>query len=84
MEAAVDRAPVAGPRLSSKPDIQATRFSREAGPLILVVLLGLALRVARLDFQPLWWDEGYSVWFATHPLGQMAALTAEDSHPPLY
>lgn len=47
-------------------------------------LFGLALRAARLSFQPLWWDEGYSVWFATHPLGQMAALTAQDIHPPLY
>ncbi|MGQ9491745.1 MAG: glycosyltransferase family 39 protein [Anaerolineae bacterium] len=50
----------------------------------MLTLVGLALRAARLDFQPLWWDEGYSVWFATHPLGQMAALTAEDIHPPLY
>ncbi len=49
-----------------------------------LVLLGLALRLWQLDFQPLWWDEGYSVWFATHPLAQMAALTAEDIHPPLY
>jgi uncharacterized membrane protein len=49
-----------------------------------IALLGLALRLLRLDFQPLWWDEGYSVWFATHPLGQMAALTALDIHPPLY
>lgn len=48
------------------------------------VLLGLALRLWQLDFQPLWWDEGYSVWFATHPLAQMVALTAEDIHPPLY
>ena len=48
------------------------------------MLLGLGLRVARLESQPLWWDEGYSVWFATHPLGQMAALTAQDIHPPLY
>ncbi len=48
------------------------------------VLLGLALRLVQLDFQPLWWDEGYSVWFATHPPAQMAALTAEDIHPPLY
>ena len=52
--------------------------------LALFVLLAFALRVLRLDFQPLWWDEGYSVWFATHPLGQMAALTAQDIHPPLY
>jgi len=52
--------------------------------LALFVLLASALRVLRLDFQPLWWDEGYSVWFATHPLGQMASLTAQDIHPPLY
>ncbi len=53
-------------------------------PLLLLTGLALLLRAARLDFQPLWWDEGYSVWFATHPLGQMAALTAQDIHPPLY
>lgn len=49
-----------------------------------ITLLGLALRAFRLDFQPLWWDEGYSVWFANHPLGEMLRLTAEDVHPPLY
>lgn len=42
------------------------------------------LRLLQLDFQPLWWDEGYSVWFATHTLVGMAALTAQDIHPPLY
>ena len=52
--------------------------------MVPLILLALALRVVCLQFQPLWWDEGYSVWFATHPLGQMAALTAEDIHPPLY
>lgn len=55
-----------------------------AWALIGLLLLGLALRVQRLDFQPLWWDEGYSVWFATHPIGDMLALTAQDIHPPLY
>ncbi|HEY63257.1 MAG TPA: hypothetical protein G4O02_01680 [Caldilineae bacterium] len=49
-----------------------------------LTLVGLILRATRLGFQPLWWDEGYSVWFATHPLSQMAALTAQDIHPPLY
>ena len=52
--------------------------------LALLTLFALGLRVLRVDFQPLWWDEGYSVWFATHPLGQMIALTAQDIHPPLY
>jgi len=55
-----------------------------AWALVGLLLLGLALRVQRLDFQPLWWDEGYSVWFATHPIGDMIALTAQDIHPPLY
>lgn len=54
------------------------------GVLGSIILLATVLRVLRLDFQPLWWDEGYSVWFATHPLSQMAALTAQDIHPPLY
>lgn len=55
-------------------------------PLLLpaLILLGLGLRVLRLDFQPLWWDEGYSVWFAGHSLPDMLRLTAQDIHPPLY
>ena len=52
--------------------------------ILLPILLGFALRMLRLGFQPLWWDEGYSVWFATHPLPQLLALTAADIHPPLY
>ena len=69
-----------------KSEATPVRSSIRAGVLLLAlfVLLAFALRVLRLDFQPLWWDEGYSVWFATHPLGQMAALTAQDIHPPLY
>ena len=49
-----------------------------------ILLLGAVLRVIRLDFQPLWWDEGYSVWFAGHGVGEMIRLTAADIHPPLY
>ena len=49
-----------------------------------VVLLALALRLLRLGYQPLWWDEGWSVYFATTALGSMARLTAVDIHPPLY
>ena len=50
----------------------------------MLTVVALSLRLLRLDFQPLWWDEGYSAWFATHPLGAIAALTAQDIHPPLY
>ena len=70
--------------LGARRIVVGTRFRSGAGFLLLGVLAALALRVARLGFQPLWWDEGYSAWFATHSLGQMAALTASDIHPPLY
>jgi hypothetical protein len=45
---------------------------------------GVLLRALRLDWQPLWWDEGYSVYFATEPVPRMLWLTARDIHPPLY
>jgi hypothetical protein len=53
---------------------------------IVLALTGLAalLRALRLSWQPLWWDEGYSVYFATEPLARMLDLTAQDIHPPLY
>jgi Dolichyl-phosphate-mannose-protein mannosyltransferase len=50
----------------------------------LTTLLAFALRVVRLDFQPLWWDEGYSVFFATRDVPTMLSRTAVDIHPPLY
>ncbi len=79
---------VGGETPHSVPDAPATalktRHVRLAATLLAGVTLALALRAARLDFQPLWWDEGYSVWFATHALADMARLTAEDIHPPLY
>ncbi len=84
MEATVGRAAGGDPRVSGQSSTHPARRSGEIGFLTFVVLLGLALRGARLGFQPLWWDEGYSAWFATHSLARMAALTAEDIHPPLY
>ena len=47
-------------------------------------LLAFALRLLRLDFQPLWWDEGYSVYFASQDLVTLTLKTAADIHPPLY
>ena len=52
--------------------------------LALMTLAGLGVRLVRLDFQPLWWDEGYTVWFVAQPLTAMLARTAADIHPPLY
>lgn len=51
---------------------------------LLLIVVGASLRAFRLTWQPLWWDEGYSVYFATEPLTRMLDLTAGDIHPPLY
>lgn len=52
--------------------------------LILLALLAFGLRVQGLSVQPLWGDEGYSIYAAVLPLGNMIAATAVDIHPPLY
>ena len=49
-----------------------------------VILLALGLRLTRLNFQPLWWDEGWSVYFAAADVSTLLELTAVDIHPPLY
>lgn len=52
--------------------------------LLGVTLLAVAVRGFRLGWQPLWWDEGYSIYFATEPIPRMLWLTARDIHPPLF
>lgn len=52
--------------------------------IILIMLLAFELRTLRLNFQPLWWDEGYSVYFASMSLPEMVEATSLDIHPPLY
>lgn len=62
----------------------ALRPGRIASAALILIVIGVVLRSLRLDWQPLWWDEGYSVYFATEPLLRMFDLTARDIHPPLY
>ena len=52
--------------------------------LVLLTLFTLGLRLCGLGWQPLWWDEGYSLYAAGMPIGKMILETAEDIHPPLY
>ena len=52
--------------------------------LIPITIVGLLLRGLHLEWQPLWWDEGYSAYVSTESLPQMLWLTAHDIHPPLY
>ncbi|MEM7128545.1 MAG: hypothetical protein AAF702_19585 [Chloroflexota bacterium] len=61
--------------------------SIRAGSGLLVsglISIGLLLRAQGISWQPLWWDEGYSIYFATQPISQLLNLTAQDIHPPLY
>lgn len=58
---------------------------RAIAPALLALFVSAwLLRAARLAWQPLWWDEGYSIYFATEPLARMLWLTSHDIHPPLY
>ncbi len=59
-------------------------FRRGLTSILIVILLAWVLRAMGLDFQPLWWDEGYSLYVSTMDIPSMVARTAEDIHPPLY
>ena len=52
--------------------------------VIFLSLVGFGLRIYAFDFQPLWWDEGWSFYAASLPSREMVAATAADIHPPLY
>jgi 4-amino-4-deoxy-L-arabinose transferase-like glycosyltransferase len=52
--------------------------------VLFLTLIGFGLRLQKLGLQPLWGDEGWSLYFATQSLPQLLALTAIDIHPPLY
>ena len=52
--------------------------------LLPILLLGLGLRLYRLDAQSLWNDEGSSVAVAQRDLVTIARDAARDIHPPLY
>ena len=62
------------------------RFIREKPWAVVALLtaLGAILRLIQIDFQPLWFDEGYSFYFASSPIPELIAGTAVDIHPPLY
>lgn len=52
--------------------------------MVLIVLTAFCLRVYHLDSQPLWWDEGISVYLANADVGTILQNRAQDVHPPLY
>ena len=52
--------------------------------LILVLWAAFALRLYRLDYQDIWWDEARNIDVATRPLAEIATAPELDIHPPLY
>lgn len=51
---------------------------------ILVLWLAFGLRLYRIEAQSIWWDEGHSIFVATHPIAHIPTLPAMDVHPPAY
>lgn len=52
--------------------------------LIVIIALGAALRVYKLDGDSLWLDEAYSIKFSQEAPAGIIEATAKDVHPPLY
>jgi 4-amino-4-deoxy-L-arabinose transferase-like glycosyltransferase len=52
--------------------------------MAVLLLIGLGVRLLGLELQPLWWDEGFSVYFATESTPRLLELTSLDIHPPIY
>jgi mannosyltransferase len=58
---------------------------RVRGTLVILILLcAFALRLYRLDFQDIWWDEGRNIDVASRSLAVIATAREMDIHPPLY
>lgn len=49
-----------------------------------LLLLAYALRLYRLDFQSIWWDEGISLHLGTSSIGEIIRDRQNNIHPPLY
>jgi 4-amino-4-deoxy-L-arabinose transferase-like glycosyltransferase len=58
--------------------------ARVRAGLLAIILLAFALRLYRLGYQSLWYDEAVSVHLATKDLTALTLHTAGDIHPPLY
>jgi 4-amino-4-deoxy-L-arabinose transferase-like glycosyltransferase len=69
--------------VATRPDDSRPR-QRERLALLIVILAALGLRLGQLAFRPLWWDEGWSLYFAKTDVSSLLQLTAVDIHPPLY
>jgi mannosyltransferase len=53
-------------------------------PLVVVLLIGFALRVGQIDQQSIWYDEGLSIYYARNDLGELLRGVSQSDHPPLH
>jgi len=67
-----------------RPEMQQARRWLYWALIVMVLWAALALRLHRLDFQDIWWDEARNIDVATRPLGEVAMAPELDIHPPLY
>ncbi|MDH4239170.1 MAG: glycosyltransferase family 39 protein [Phycisphaerae bacterium] len=52
--------------------------------MILIFILGFALRLYHIDFLDIWRDESFSIKVASQPLHMILDITINDMHPPLH
>lgn len=59
---------------------------RNYGNIILtgIVVLGVVVRLFRLDYESLWYDELYSAWVRQLPLSDLLPEILAANHPPVY
>jgi mannosyltransferase len=55
-----------------------------AGKIWLITIVGLAVRLALVGYQPLWRDEAFTALAVQRPLGSMIDVVRNDSAPPLF
>ena len=51
---------------------------------VALILLGAGLRLYRLENKNIWWDEGFTVFMARLPLGNLLVASGHDTAPPVY
>ena len=57
---------------------------RYSGRIWLITLAGLVVRLALIEYQPLWRDEAFTALTVQRPLGSMLTVVRHDSAPPLF
>ncbi len=82
----IDTAAASQPTTPADRRLDATRSIAAYYPLLapLALLLAAGARFAGLGAGSLWYDEGFSAFVASEPVGDLIAHTARDIHPPLY